>query len=37
MGESDMGEECEDEKSFRRKPGTGEKEISRRRSGFWRT
>jgi hypothetical protein len=34
MGESDLGEEYEDEESFGRKPGTGGKEISRRGSSF---
>jgi hypothetical protein len=33
-GGSDMGEGCEDEKSFERKPGTEGKGISRRRSRF---
>jgi hypothetical protein len=37
MGGSDLGEGCEDEESFGRKPGTGGKEISRRGSSFWRT
>jgi hypothetical protein len=37
MGGSDLGEECEDEESFGRKPGTGGKGISRRRSSFKRT
>jgi len=37
MGGSDMGEECEDEKSFGRKPRTGGEGISRRRSSFKRT
>jgi hypothetical protein len=37
MGGSDLGEECEDEESFGKKPGTGGKEISRRGSSFWRT
>jgi len=35
MGGSDLGEECEDEESFERKPRTGGKEISRRGSNFW--
>ncbi len=34
MEGSDLGEECEDKQSFGRKPGTGGKEISRRRSWF---
>jgi hypothetical protein len=36
-GGCDLGEGCEDEKSFGRKPGTGGKGISRRRSSFWKT
>jgi len=36
MGGCDLGEGCEDEKSFGRKPGTGGKGISRRRSSFKR-
>jgi len=36
MGESDLGEECEDEKSFGRKPGTRGKGISRRRCSLKR-
>jgi hypothetical protein len=35
-GGCDLGEGCEDEKSFGRKPGTGGKGISRRRSSFKR-
>jgi len=34
MEGSDLGEECEDEQNFGRKPGMGGKEISRRRSSF---
>jgi len=34
MEGSALGEECEDEQSFGRKPRTGGKEISRRRSSF---
>jgi len=34
MEGSDLGEECEDEESFGRKPRTGGKEISRKRSRF---
>jgi len=36
-GGSDLGEGCEDERSFGRKSGTEGKGISRRRSSFWRT
>ncbi len=36
-GGNDLGEECQDEKSFGRKPGTGGKGISRRRCSFKRT